>query len=340
MEEPQSPGTPLIWVLKDERPGTGNQALGIADALVMPYEVKSLEYGPLGRLPNLLLGASLRCLTLATRAGIVPPWPDVVISAGRRGASVARYIKKASGGECFVCHLMYPGRGPAAAVDLVAVPAHDQITGANILTVTGAPHRISDASLEEARQIWSSAWNVRIPTMKPPILGVLVGGGSEAMPFGPPEASELAGQVTAWQTSTGGSILITTSRRTGDAAHSLRNELTAGGITPDLFHTWQSEGENPYVGILALSDTLIVTGDSVSMLSEACAAPGNVYFYRSPNFASAKHDRFLESLIAAGAARPSHEMALGWTSQPLNSSIEIAAVLKSRLGWDRKADSA
>ena len=35
------------------------------------------------------------------------------------------------------------------------------------------------------------------------------------------------------------------------------------------------------MGILAVADTLVVTGDSVSMLSEACTAPGSVYIYRS-----------------------------------------------------------
>ena len=83
------PGEPLIWVLLDERPGTGNQALGVAEALGRPYVIKDLRYGPIARLPNLLLGASLRVLTADSRTNISPPWPDVVISAGRRAASVA-----------------------------------------------------------------------------------------------------------------------------------------------------------------------------------------------------------------------------------------------------------
>ena len=52
----------LIWVLKDERAGTGNQALGVADALGADYQIKELELAPMGRLPNLLLGASLRTI--------------------------------------------------------------------------------------------------------------------------------------------------------------------------------------------------------------------------------------------------------------------------------------
>ncbi len=49
----------IIWVLADDRPGNANQALGVAEALGLPFTVKSLAYNRLGRLPNFVLGASL-----------------------------------------------------------------------------------------------------------------------------------------------------------------------------------------------------------------------------------------------------------------------------------------
>jgi len=320
---------PVIWVLKDERPGTGNQALGVADALGKPYQVRELNYGMLARLPSFLLGASLRSLTAGSRIEIRPPWPDLVISAGRRGASVARYIKQASGGNCFICHLMYPGQGAASTFDLVAVPEHDQVSGPNILSVIGAPHRVTDSLLAQAKQEWKKEWG----DLSSPILGVIVGGDGPGMPFGAPEAAELAAQVAAWQKLTGGAVLVTTSRRTGGTAQTFWDQLKAADCVPNVFHTWASEGENPYLGILALSDILIVTGDSVSMLSEACAAPGSVYYYRSAAFSSAKHLRFHDSLKATGAARQSTEISDDWQSTSVNSSLDIAGALEARLGW-------
>jgi uncharacterized protein len=64
------PGPQPIWVLADDRPGNANQALGVAEALGWPFLVKSLRYGPLARLPNLLQGASLRGLTGAVGGGV------------------------------------------------------------------------------------------------------------------------------------------------------------------------------------------------------------------------------------------------------------------------------
>ncbi|MGH6915491.1 MAG: ELM1/GtrOC1 family putative glycosyltransferase, partial [Geminicoccales bacterium] len=76
--------SPRVWVLTDARPGNDNQALGVALALGWPFTVVQLRYGPLARLPNLLLGSSTLGLTAAARAALMAPWPDLVIAAGRR----------------------------------------------------------------------------------------------------------------------------------------------------------------------------------------------------------------------------------------------------------------
>ena len=328
-ETTTSPDYPVIWVLRDERPGTGNQALGVADALKKPYVVKDLRYGIFGRLPNLLIGSSLRALMPAAQAEITPPWPDLVISAGRRAAAVACYIKLASASKSFVFHLMYPGPGPTTLLNIVAVPAHDKVAGTNIVTFTTAPNRVTRDILHEAGAKWSTVWE----GIQNPVLGVLVGGPGRGMPFNDADAGRLASQIAKWKANTSGSVLVTTSRRSGKRARALFENLAAGKIKPDLFHTWDAEGENPFLGILAVSEVLLVTGDSVSMLSEACASRGNVYIYRSPDFTSAKHLRFHDKLIELGAARLSDEIVPGWTAKPINSANDLAGLLAEKLGW-------
>ncbi|NKC33802.1 ELM1/GtrOC1 family putative glycosyltransferase, partial [Falsiroseomonas selenitidurans] len=73
---------PPVWVLADPRAGTAAQALGIAERLGWPHRVVPLAWGPLARLP--LPGGTLLGLTAAARAGFTPPWPGLVIAAGRR----------------------------------------------------------------------------------------------------------------------------------------------------------------------------------------------------------------------------------------------------------------
>ncbi|RKK02086.1 hypothetical protein D6Z83_21545, partial [Pseudoroseomonas wenyumeiae] len=76
-----------VWVLADPRAGTAAQALGIAERLEAPFRTVTLEWGPLAKLP--WPWPTLAGLTPQARARIVPPWPRLVISAGRRAAPVA-----------------------------------------------------------------------------------------------------------------------------------------------------------------------------------------------------------------------------------------------------------
>ena len=87
----------IIWVLIDERPGNRSQALGVAEALNLPYTVKNISYNFLMQLPNTLLGRSMVGLDALSHKKLTPPWPQLVIAAGRRSAPVALSIKKKSG---------------------------------------------------------------------------------------------------------------------------------------------------------------------------------------------------------------------------------------------------
>ena len=320
---------PLVWVLKDGRPGTGNQAVGVADAIKVKYQIKKLELSAFGRLPNLLLGGSLRTITSNAKKCILPPWPDLVISAGRRAASVALHIKRESEGRTFICQIMFPGDGLVAELDLVAVPKHDQIEGRNIWSITGAPNRITDVVLSEAR----SRWQQEFSQLPRPIVGLIVGGATKRMPLGTKQVEELAQLIADHNRTSGGSIIVTTSRRTGKAADTLFEKLSKLGRETVNFHRWNEGNENPYLGILSYSDILIVTGDSITMLSEACAAPGGVYIYTPTKFSSVKHLRFHAELYAMDAARPLQNELKHWKSVQFNSANDVAKEINLRLGW-------
>ena len=320
---------PLIWVLKDERPGTGNQAHGVAEALGLKFQIKFLELSKVGRLPNILLGASLHSITSNSRIQISPPWPDLVISAGRRAASVARYIKRRSEGKTFVCQIMYPGRSSVSEFDMIAVPNHDQISGANIFNIVGAPNQITNALLLEAR----SKWREDFGKLVEPVVGVIIGGNTNRMPFGVRQVEELASLVSEYNNKLGGSLIVTTSRRTGEVADKLYEALNSINSDTFYFFRWGRGVKNPYLGILSYSDTLIVTGDSISMLSEACAAPGNVYIYTPAKFSSMKHLSFHEELYAMKAARPFEINISNWEAVQFNSANNLAREITGRLGW-------
>ncbi len=324
----------MVWVLADDRPGNVGQALGVAQALGVDFVEKSIRYDRLARLPNLVRGATLMGVASGARAQLVPPWPRLVIAAGRRTAPIARWIKAQSrrqGRVARLVQIMDPGPGGRDDFDLIAIPRHDGHGGMaadSVLPITGAPHRMDASRLAMAAQSWEPRWS-HLPR---PWLGVIVGGATRHRPFTPDMAETLAKTAARLAAERGGSLLVTTSRRTGAEAQA---RLLAHLPEPRFVHCWDQGGDNPYAGILALSDLLLVTGDSVSMVCEACAAPAPVLIFAPPGFADPKHVRLHDRLFADGLAHALAAPGDPWSLPPhaaLNAAHDIARIIRGK-GW-------
>jgi hypothetical protein len=317
-----APAAGPVWVLADPRAGTAAQALGIAERLGVPFAVKPLAWTALSRLPNLLPWGSLTGLSAEARARLAQPWPRLVVAAGRRAAPVALWLKRRSGAR--LVHVMRPGIS-TARFDLLVIPVHDAPAAApNVLPVIGAPHRITRESLAEAATFWAP----RFAALPAPRVALLLGGPVRAEGLAPALARDLATRVAALALAAGGSVLATTSRRTGAAAE----EALAEGLeaVPHLLHRWGGAGDNPYRGLLACADAVIVSGDSVSMLSEACATEASVFFWSPPGLAGPRHARFHASLVAAGLAAPLADTLEGPPRERLDEAGRVAAEIRAR----------
>jgi uncharacterized protein len=315
---------PIIWVLADDQAGNVSQCLGVVEAIGLAYERKDISYGFLAKLPNFLLGASLHGILKHHHKDFKGPWPDLVIAAGRRTAPVARYIKKASGGKTKLVQIMDPGASGCSDFDLICVPAHDASRlKSNQVEMVGAPHRVNEAKLALAFE----SWQERFAHLEKPRIGLIVGGATKNKVFSVAMAQELGRSVNELAKEKGASLLITTSRRTGHTAEALFGEITV----PAFRYQWGDEGENPYFGILASSDYLIVTGDSVSMCSEACGANKPVYVYAPDGMVSDKHKRLHESLYKGGYAQPFKGELNDKVGNRLNAVQDIASAIRKLL---------
>ncbi len=321
-------GAPLIWVLPDGRPGNASQCLGVAEALGLPYQVKRLGYSWAVVLDNRLRGASLTGVDRATRATLVPPWPDLLITAGRRAAPVARYVKRQSGGRTFLVQLMHPTHHERD-FDLIAVPHHDRRAEApNLLTVTGAAHHVTAAKLEAAAELWRD----RLAGIPGPRLAVMIGGAFGRRPLPVFLAQEMVRQVSAVANRLGGGIFLTTSRRTpAEVVAAIPSAITC----PAYCHFWTPDAENPYFGFLALSDATVITGDSVSMLCEATVTERPVYILSPPGLARRRQALLQDRLVELGHACHFETLSAGVLPagpfKPLNAAHDIAAAIRARL---------
>jgi uncharacterized protein len=306
--------TAPVWVLGDPRAGTANQALGVAERLGVPHCVVPLAWSALARLPLPL--PTLAGLDAATRAAFVPPWPRVVISAGRRSAPAALWL--AVRGVRTV-HAMRPPFG-ASRFDLLLVGEHDQpAPAANLLPVLGALHRISPQRLDAARAEWGS-----LAALPSPRVALLLGGPVRSEGLDAAAAGALAASVAQQA----GSVLATTSRRTGEPA--TRAVAAALSSVPHRLYAWGESGANPYAGFLAHAEIIVATGDSVSMISESLATSAALYI--ADLGAGPRHARFHASLFAAGEARRFGGTLECFPRTPRDEPGRVAEAIRAR-GW-------
>ncbi len=313
-----------VWALTDDRPGNNAQVLGVAEALGRPFRDVPLAYTRAARLPDWLRGASLLGLTPATVATLVPPYPALVITAGRRAAPAGRWLRAQAGTRHV--QLMDPGPEARRAVDLLVLPEHDRPvrTNAPVLRVTGAPHRWTPERLAGAAAEWRPAFD----GLPGPWIAALVGGSTKRRRFTPAMAETLGARLAALADSTGGSLLVSTSRRTPADAEERLRRATAG--RPGVFYAWHAGGTNPYPGFLALADAIVVTGESMGMCTEACAAPGAVHIFAPEGLVTAKNARLHRALYDGGYATPLPDHWAPVGHPPLNPAAEVAAAIRQR----------
>ena len=156
-------------------------------------------------------------------------------------------------------------------------------------------HRVTNQRLTEAAAIWSP----RLANLPTPYIAVVVGGNSGPYTLGRRVAERLGHQASEMANSHGGTLLVTTSARTPRAAvQALSSAITA----PVEFFKWTPNTvDNPYLGFLALADSIIVTGDSIAMLTDACATRKPVYIF---DLGEGKHS-MRTSIVTERVTQPS-----------------------------------
>ncbi len=320
-----------MWALLDDRMGSVGQAKGIILALgdLVNVEEKKIVYTRWAKLPNYLKGRSLIGVNKKESSHLDAPWPDLVLSISRRTTPIARWIKKQSDEKTKIIQLMHPGNCGLKDLDLVIVSEHDakKSKGGNFFFITGCPHRVSKEAILQAKEKWAPIFS-KLPK---PWLSVIIGGSIKGRPFSLENAQKLGQEIKNIHQKIGGSILISTSRRTGtEAEEVIMAELKD---IPAYTYLWGEKKENPIMGFYACGDKIIVTGDSVSMASEACGSGNPVLIFEGRDWLTAKHKRFISSLYAKGyAIAVEDEKALVFTPQErLDPAQKIAEKIKTLL---------
>lgn len=204
------------------------------------------------------------------------------------------------------------------------VPEHDRVRGPNVMLSHGALHRVTklktDAGAEVLRQEYA-----HVPS---PRVVVLIGGNNRYFTLDEDWMQEFCGQLRRMVERSRCGILASVSRRTGEA----ETNILRGCLASLPAALWEGKGPNPYFGLLGLADVIVVTGDSVSMISEACSTGKPVMVARLPG-RSKRFEAFYDSLLKQGLIQWFDGRLMQWKNGRLDDMDEIARDVRQRMGW-------
>ena len=313
------------WVVTDGKAGMENQCVGLAAALGIPPIIKRIKLRSPWKQLSPFLRHGLEYAFSEEGDPISPPWPDLLIASGRASVPASLYVRRTSRKQGVRGTLTVQIQNPVidpSRFDLVVVPRHDMLTGANVMTTRGSLHRVTPEMLATE----AAKFALQIAHLPGPRIAVLIGGSNSVYSLTPREMAVLASQLAAIA-GRDGSLIITPSRRTG--AENLAVLQEALRCTPS--YIWDGQGENPYYGMLGLADTILVTCDSVNMVSEACSTGKPVMVIDLPG-GSDKFRRFHQAMRDDGMTRPFAGQIEKWEYAPLNDMRVVAERIKKMLG--------
>jgi mitochondrial fission protein ELM1 len=193
-----------------------------------------------------------------------------------------------------------------------------------VLSITGSPHRVTPERLSEA----APAFADRLDDLPRPRDAVLVGGRSRAHDLPEAHAAALADQIAEAVKTAGGSLMLTFSRRTPEAARAAMTERLSR--LPGVI--WNGNSPNPYFAFLRFADQVLVTEDSANMAAEAASTGKPVHILPMiPLKGGDKFARLHADLRDRGAARPFDGRLESWSYDPLNETDRAARNILTRM---------
>ncbi len=340
----------MIWVFTDSRTGNNHQAISLAEKLAEEYTVIRLEYNCLAKLPNFLLKYYPIHIKKEILQDITAkPLPSIIITAGRRTAALAFYLKNKLKKEIKLIQIMQPNLS-YEVFEAVILPYHDQdhcerLQGVwqsqdfftrllrqcyafprnddFIIPINGAINNVTAKFATAEAELQK-----HYPKLKE-FIAIIIGGNNKKFNFTEKEAIHFSSLLKRIYDNQKTPFFISFSRRTPDTVKSIiKNNMPISTI---IYDPTTDTGFNPYIAMLAKAKYIISTADSISMCSEAASSGKPLYIFCPSNFNSAKHKIFVKKLVELKIAKMFDESVTKleeYSYPPLDEAERVAEIIK------------
>jgi len=318
-----SPQAPVCYLIHNGFISFQRQTRGIAQHLNMPIEEIVIKPSKVMAYCPLSLQLIYYYFYFKKQFSIKP---CVLIASGRGMIPVVLALKFLCKEKAFAIFIQKPSFG-ARFFDLIIAPEHDALQGANVLHSMGA---INDFSVETFKKPSPFTQALLEKIKVKPLVGVLIGGKTNKYDFNDRQHAAFILILQKMVNETEASFVFVSSRRSGTSFEKELKEKFKDN--PRVFVYTSDAAYNPYFDVLCSADYLLITEDSVNMISEACFTGHPVYLLSLPEFDSGKRkSQFVQSMIKSKKLRHYEGFLESWGYTPLNEAQRLTPEVRARM---------
>jgi len=245
----------------------------------------------------------------------------VIISCGRKSVIPSIALKKRLGNEIFNIHIQDP-KISFKYFDLIVSPDHDNLKGENIINTTGAIHYLTKKEIMDNSQYLAIEKDKRKE-----LVAFIIGGPNKYYKYSEKQIHELFNKVKTLFTPDKFKIIVIPSYRTPENILKM-----AFNTFNDDHHVVKTIDKKAYLSALAISNYIVVTCDSTSMISEAAITGKPVYIAMMKSFKpTGRFKKFYSQLRDLGITRELGNSVENWSYNKLSEVTRIAPIIKTKM---------
>ena len=245
----------------------------------------------------------------------------IIISCGRKSVIPSIALKKRLGNQIFNIHIQDP-KVSFDHFDLIVSPEHDRLKGENIVNTTGAIHYLTKKEINDNSKYLGIEKDKRKE-----LVAFIIGGPNKYYNYSEKQIHELFNKVKTLFTPDKFKIIVIPSYRTPE------NILKIAYNTFSInHHVVKNIDKKAYLSALAISNYIVVTCDSTSMISEAAITGKPVYIAMMKSFKpTGRFKKFYSQLKDLGITRELEDRVESWSYNSLNEVNRIAPIVKAKM---------
>ena len=245
----------------------------------------------------------------------------VIISCGRKSVIPSIALKKRLGNQIFNIHIQDP-KVSFEHFDLIVSPEHDRLRGENIINTTGAIHYLTKKEINDNSKYLGIEKDKRKE-----LVAFIIGGPNKYYNYSEKQIHKLFNKVKTLFTPDKFKIIVIPSYRTPE--NILKIAFNTFSIN---HHVVKNIDKKAYLSALAISNYIVVTCDSTSMISEAAMTGKPVYIAMMKSFKpTGRFKKFYSQLKDLGITRELEDKVESWSYNSLNEVNRIAPIVKAKM---------